>query len=67
MDQTKTNINDTSPNDRKEPLSSDQPLLTTTLIQSLDLFRNGSQVNSQVSDIKGLTFDPMIYFYSNPV
>ena len=37
-----------------------QPLQTTTLTQLLDLFRNQSQVNSQISDIKGLTFDPMI-------
>ena len=33
-----------------------QPFPTTTLTQSLNLFCNQSQVSSQVSDIKGLTF-----------
>ena len=44
-----------------------QPLQTTTLTHSLDLFCNRSQVSYQVSEIKGLTFDPMIYLYSYPV
>ena len=64
MDQTKTDVNDTSQNNGKEssPFSSG-----TTLTQSFDLFCNWSQVSSQVSDIKGLTFDPMMHSYSYPV
>ena len=61
MDQTKTIVNDTYPNNGKEssPFSSG----STTTNKSLDLYCNWSPVCSQVSDIKGLTFDPMIYLY----
>ena len=44
-----------------------QQLQTTTLTQSLDLFCKRSPVSLQVSEIKGLAFDPMVYLYSYPV
>ena len=69
LDQTKKNVNATSQTIERNHLLSQVilPLLTTTLTQSLDLFCKQSQVSSQVSDIKGLTFDPMIYLYSYSV
>ena len=44
-----------------------QLLQTTTLTQLLDLFCDQSPVSSQVSEIKGLTFDPMMYLYPYPL
>ena len=58
MDQTKTNVNDASPNNKKEssPFSSGSHLLPIILTQSLDLFQNKSQLSFQVSDIKDNIF-----------
>ena len=64
MEQTKTNINNTTPNYKKEssPFSSGSTNLNKKSIQ-LNLLCNWSQVSFQVPDIKDLTFDPMIYLY----